>query len=266
MPRFLASLLAVCLGSAVSSLASADQLTVKQISPLDALLTWQASPGSPGGYIVEYINHPTDEWVILSFVSPGRNTFTHPRLAPHTPYRYRVRPFFGPTSKPVEVTIAAGLSDQAYAEAYAQPEDYSWAPPRTRSAPNESVLARNPIKPPATAARAAPVDLRAEIVKTTVSGFQLTWNDRSTDEEGFLLEQLGPGSDFTVVAVVEPNINTFGWALEPPVRKASFRVRAYYYGSPSNVVSIVTGTNPAEEAGQPSAPRTSTSPKSSDKT
>ncbi len=236
---------------------AAEQLTVRQSSPLDAVLTWSDSAGNPGGYIVEYINQPADAWVILDFSPPGRNTFTHPRLAPRTPYRYRVRPFFGPTSKPVAVTIAEGLSDQGYAEAYASPEDYSWAPPQRLAVPGDAVLARKSIRLPATAAGAAPGDLTAHVVKSTVSGFRLTWSDRSTDEEGFLLERLGDGRDFVVCAVVEPDINAFGWALEPPARQAKFRVRAYYYGPPSNVVSIVTGAEPDEAPPPPAAAKSS---------
>ena len=210
----------------------------------DALVTWEAPADGAAGHIVEYINHPTDEWVILGFFPAGKNTFTHPRLAPGTPYAYRVRAFYGPTSAPVAVTVAEGLSDQAYADAYALPEDYSWAPPQKIPATGAGVVAPKSIRAAATRAAAAPGDLKAEIIRKTVSGFRLTWNDRSSDEEGFLLERIDSATDFTVCAVVEPNVTAFGWALEPPARTGRFRVRAYYYGPASKIARIVTAPEP----------------------
>jgi hypothetical protein len=144
----------------------------------------------------------------------------------------------------VAVTVAEGLSDQAYAAAYALPEDYSWAPPQKIPATGAGVVAPKSLRAGATATPAAPGDLRAEIMKKTVSGFRLTWNDRSSDEEGFLLERVDSPSDFTVCAVVEPNVTAFGWALEPPARTGTFRVRAYYYGPASNIARIVTAPEP----------------------
>lgn len=244
VPAFLAAVAA----------AAAEQLSVRQPTSTDVVLTWRDSPGDPAGHIVEYTNHPTDEWVILSFIPAGRNTFTHPRLAPGTPYNYRVRPFHGAASAPIEVTVAAGLSDKAYADAYALPEDYSWAPPASLARPGDSIRALKSLRQSTTVAHAAPSGFRADLATGTVSGFKLTWLDQASDEEGFLLEQVrGPG-DFVVCAVIEPNINAFGWALEPPARKATFRIRAYYYGPPSNVVRIQTGGDDAVNMRQPAKP------------
>lgn len=220
------------------------QITARVTPPRDVVVEWKSAAGSPAGHIVEYINRPGDEWVILGFVPYGKNTYTHPRLAPGTPYAYRVRPFFGPASEPISVTVAAGLSDKAYADAYAQPEDYSWAPPQKIAAAGSGVIAPKSIRSAATAKNAGPANFQAELMKKTVSGFRLTWADRSTDEEGFFIERIDSATDFTVVALVEPDINCFGWALEPPARTGSFRVRAFYYGRPSAVVSIVTPADP----------------------
>ncbi len=226
---------------------AAEQLAVTLTTPTDAQLDWQEPDATAAGYIVEFINRPGDEWVILGFFPRGKHTYQHPRLAPGTPYAYRVRPFFGPASPPLDVTIAEGLSDQAYADAYAKPEDYSWAPPKKISAAGAGMLVQKSIRNAATAAAAAPANFKAEVMKSTVSGFRLTWTDRASDEEGFMLERVDSPSDFTVVAVVEPDINSFGWALEPPARKGTFRVRAYYYGKASNVASIMTGGDPNDE-------------------
>lgn len=220
------------------------QVTARLAPPRDVVIEWKNAAGEPAGHTVEYINRPGEEWVIIGFVPYGKNTYTHPRLAPGTPYLYRVRPFYGPASAPVEVTVAAGLSDKAYAEAYAKPEDYSWAPPQKIAATGTGVIAPKSIRQPATAKTAGPANFQAELMKTTVSGFRLTWSDRSSDEDGFFIERIDGAKDFTVVAMVEPDINCFGWALEPPTRTGSFRVRAYYLGRPSPVASILTPAEP----------------------
>jgi hypothetical protein len=224
--------------------ASAIQLTARMINSRDVMLDWTDRANDAAGHIVEYINHPTDSWVILGFFPPAQHTFIHPRLAPGTPYSYRVRPFHGPASTPIEVTIAQGLSDKAYADAYALPEDYSWAPPQKTTPAGAGLIARKSIRDPRTAKDAGPTNLVAQVIKTTVSGFKLTWTDHATDEEGFLIERVDSPTDFTVCAVVEPDVNAFGWALEPPVRKGVFRVRAYYYGASSSVASMVTPPEP----------------------
>src|SRR4051812_23532278 len=83
------------------------EVTLKATSPLDLVLEWKNPAPRAAGHVVEYINRAGDEWVILGFFPPDKHTFHHPRLAPGTPYQYRVRPFYGPVSNPVEVTIAA---------------------------------------------------------------------------------------------------------------------------------------------------------------
>lgn len=252
-------LLLSCLAlTAVATPAAAIEVSVRLTPTRDAILEWQAPAVSgAAGHIVEYINHPTDEWVILGFVPASRRTFTHPRLAPATPYSFRLRPIHGPVSAPVTVTIADGLSDAAYAKAYAQPEDYSWAPPEKKATPGGGVFAPKSIRLASASANAAPANFKAEIIKTTVSGFRLTWTDRSSDEEGFLLERVDSDTDFTVCAMIEPDINTFGWALEPPARQGTFRIRAYRFGAPSPIASIVTPVDPHEESA-PIAPKPKT--------
>jgi hypothetical protein len=138
---------------------------------------------------------------------------------------------------PKELTLAA------YAAAYALPEDYRWALPATVA--ESSHVTKGSIRNGTTPTGAAPSNLKAELITNTVSGFKLTWTDQSTDEAGFFLERQRAGSSaFLVCALVEPNINSFGWAFEPPEKTGSFRIRAYYYGEPSNVVMLLTGKDP----------------------
>jgi hypothetical protein len=82
------------------------------------------------------------------------------------------------------------------------------------------------------------------LVPSTVSGFLLTWGEHSNDEEGYLVEMKSDHDPaFAVRAVVAPDINSFGYAFEPPERRATLRVRAFYYGQPSTMTRATTGTN-----------------------
>jgi hypothetical protein len=233
-----------------TAMATRPRVRARLVSPADVVVDWKDARGAAAGYVVEYVNQPTDQWVILGFFPPAEKTFKHARLAPGTPYQYRVRAFFGPVSPTVAVTVAEGLSDKAYAESYALPEDYSWAPPRTIAPAGGAIHEKRSIRSPITAASAAPTELRAETITSTASGFKLTWSDRSSDEEGFLLERVDDPLSFVVCAALGPDVNSFGWALEPPARKGSFRLRAYYFGPASNIAGITTAREPSA-AGSP---------------
>jgi hypothetical protein len=132
------------------------------------------------------------------------------------------------------------LSDAEFAKRYAQPEDYSWGAPET------IITAITPtqksIRDAHTTAAAAPSNLKAVIAPGTVSGVHLTWINQDSDAEGYLIEMKADNdANYQVCALVGPKINSFGWSLAPPQRAASFRVRAYYIGAPSNLASEKTG-------------------------
>lgn len=239
--------------SGVTGLFGADavndsvRLTARLVGPREARVEWTDPTPGIAGHIVEFINHPTDRWVILGFVPATRHGYVHPRLAPDTPYSYRVRAFFGPTTYTIAVTVASGVTDTAYAAAFAQPEDYSWAAPQT--VPDTAMRRQASVQGVVDDAAAAPTGLAVELMPKTVSGFRFSWTDHAANEEGFLLERVEGGGEFTVAAVLAPNINRFGWALEPPQRTARFRVRAYCYGPASEVVTITTGPDSGEKTG-----------------
>jgi hypothetical protein len=46
---------------------------------------------------------------------------------------------------------------------------------------------------------------------------------------------------FGVRAFVPPGTNSFGYAFEPPERRATLRVRAFYSGPSSNMAQAKTG-------------------------
>ncbi len=216
------------------------ELQARLISPRDVRLDWTGTVSGAVGFIVEWRSAPTSPYIKLGYLPPDRRSFVHPRLMPGTACYYRVRAIHGPVSAEAVFNVAATLSDDAYRRAYARPEDYTWAAPKT--IPTGTVAEAKSIRRDETAAAGAPVSLTITAMPVTVSGFRLTWVDRASDAEGNLLEIKPAGaSDFHVCAVVGPKVNAFGWALAPPMRTARFRIRAFYFGSSSNVVQLVTG-------------------------
>jgi hypothetical protein len=177
---------------------------------------------------------------------------------PQTKFYYRVRAIYGPATDPIKVTLPKELTDAVYADKFAQPEDYSWDAPKTL--PDQAPVARKSIRDAATAAAAAPTDLKATLVPATISGFQLTWTNHSSNEDGFLLETRDESSpDFTVCARIDPMINAFGWGFHPPQRTGAFRIRAFYFGTPSNLETKTTvlpseWRNPTATTETPSKP------------
>jgi len=223
-----------------SEAGSTVQLTATMPSHYDVALAWQDSSTACAGHVVEFATEQGGPYTTLGFLPPSQMSFMHPRLIPDTTFFYRVRPFFGPASQPAEVSLPANLSDAEFAKRYAQPEDYSWGAPETIA--TATATGQKSIRNARTAASAAPTDLKAVIAPETVSGVHLTWIDHDSDAEGYLIEMKGENdANYQVCALVGPKINSFGWSLAPPERKASFRVRAYYIGEPSNLVSEKTG-------------------------
>jgi hypothetical protein len=218
-------------------------LTAALASPDEVALAWKDPTPNAAGHIVEFTTEGNPDYITLRFLPPSETKFTHARLAPATTYYYRVRPIYGPASTPVEVTLPKELSDADYAAKFALPEDYSWASPQTTTP--ETKVEMHSIRTAQSADQGAPTDLKASLVKTTVSGFKLTWTDHASDADGYVLETMPEGaSAFTVCAVMDPHINSFGYAFSPPARSAYFRVRVFYYGKPSNVVTRRIGALP----------------------
>jgi hypothetical protein len=218
---------------------SAIKLTATLLTPHDTLLKWSDPDVNAAGHIVEFATEPQGEYTILGFFTPDTTSYKHPDLMSDTTFYYRVRAFYGPTSNPVEIRLPDSLTPEAYAAAYEKDEDYQWAVPKTIGGDN---VPRASIRNAGSAASAGPSDLKATLVPPTISGFQLTWVDHASDEEGFLLERrLNGQPDYTVCATMAADINNFGFALQPPDKVGSFRIRAYYYGKPSNVEHETTG-------------------------
>ncbi|KMS73997.1 hypothetical protein ACM01_16130 [Streptomyces viridochromogenes] len=73
-------------------------------------------------------------------------------------------------------------------------------------------------------------------------GLRFTWTDRSSDEDGFLLEiRKKNGNRYDPVAVLAPNTEATEFVPLPDERHATYRVRAFALGEQSNVVRLTTG-------------------------
>jgi hypothetical protein len=207
----------------------AIRLSATLSTPTDVTLRWSGVDPRAAGSVVEFATDPAGEFAVLQFVPPDRTTLQHPDLMPQTAFSYRVRPYFGPASNTVDVTLPPGdLDENAHAG------DPDWAVPRT--VPGTGVPTQ-PIRDPA-AAGGAPTGLHATIADA--NGIVFSWTDHASDEDGYLLEVAPPGGTFGVVAVLDPDVNTFGLVTLPDEKHATYRVRAYYYGPSSPPATVRT--------------------------
>ena len=216
--------------------APATRLTGALVSPFDIALEWSdGAAADVAGRVVEFATEPDGEYTIIQFVPPGQTRFQHPDLVPETTFHYRVRAYHGPASTPVSVSLPEASADDA------EEDDQTWASPRVVAQRGDGV--RLPLRA-AHHAGAAPTDLRAALRPSR--GILFTWTDHASDEDGFLLEARPEGSaDFGVVAVLDPDVNSFGLFTLPGEKRAAYRVRAFYYGRPSNLVRQTTGPDRA---------------------
>ncbi|WP_246257049.1 fibronectin type III domain-containing protein [Amycolatopsis anabasis] len=212
----------------------APRLTATLSTPTDIILSWTPPPPGTATQTVEFATEPGGDYTILRFLPPATTTYTHPDLLPETPFYYRTRPVFGPASPPVDRTLPPGDFTETD-----QRNDHEWASPqRLPAAPanQASVRTGDP--------GAAPADFRATVMHA--NGIRFTWTDHATDEDGYLLEIRPTGSpDFSPAAVLDPDVNSTGLITLPTEKSASYRVRAFYYGSPSNTAHQTTGPAPA---------------------
>ena len=205
------------------------RLTATLHPPQDVTLRWTGADPSAAGAVVEFATDPGGPYAELEFTPPRRTTLEHPDLMPETTFYYRVREIYGPASATVDVTLPPGdLDENAHAD------DPDWAAPQVRpeAVPKRSVRAA--------AADADPLGLRATVMDP--NGIRFTWTDRASDEEGYLVEVRPAGAaDFRVAAVLDPDVNQYGLVTLPDEKRATYRVRAFYYGPPSNLAKQTTG-------------------------
>ncbi|GAA4624079.1 hypothetical protein GCM10023196_022800 [Actinoallomurus vinaceus] len=210
------------------------RLTATLVKPTEVTLTWRDTQRGVAGHVVEFATNPRGPYTVLRFAPPGETTFTHPDLMPETSFYYRVRAYYGPTSRSIDVTVPGGRRAGKDAT-----RDDDWATPRHIGGPADRHTVRDG------SAAATPTDLRGTVMAP--NGIRFTWTDHAGDEDGYLLESRPRGRpDFQVVAVIDPDIDSFGLITLPEERVASYRVRAFAYGRSSDLAVRKTGADPAD--------------------
>jgi hypothetical protein len=217
--------------SAGRATAGGTRLTASLDSPVDITLRWRGKAPGAAGRIVEFATAPEGPWTILRYVPLSQTSYRHPDLMPKTPFHYRVRPYYGPASQTVDVRLPKGRFS-----AEEQQKDHTWAAPVARPQPGVRTDR-------VTVAAAAPGGLRATVMEA--NGVRFTWTDHASDEQGQLLEDRPRGSrSFRPVAVLDPDITSFGLVTLDEEKHAAYRVRPFRYGPASNVVRLTTGQAP----------------------
>jgi len=212
--------------------ATPTDLAANPTNGNNVIVRWHNSATADGGVWVEYTT-PGDEYIQLdAFPSDsGESSFVHPNVPPQTIFIYRLKPFFGRPTKPIAITtgtpatndiaLGAGPIDPTNNVAFDQHRKYS-------------------IRNVATFAEAMPSALVATLSSPT--SVDLRWKDHASDEEGYLLEiSADPTEAFVPCALLPPDTTSFRKTLLPPRVKCYFRVRAFFYGKPTQPVSVKTG-------------------------
>jgi hypothetical protein len=185
------------------------------VSPVDITLDWSGTPAGTSSTIVEFATEPEGRYTILDLVAGAQHTYKHPDLMPDTPFYYRVTPVRGPVSAPVDVHLPSATTFQARTTAVARPGSV-----RTGAGTPTNVTAKS----------------------ISGDGVRITWTDNASDEEGYLLEIKTSGEpQYRVVGVIDPNSTFTELSTLPAERTASYRIRAYFRGTASNLAHQTTG-------------------------
>jgi hypothetical protein len=209
-------------------------VTARLISPTDVVVESSGHSPHAAGHIVEFATDPKGDWTTLAYMLPAEMRHHHPNVVPETTFYYRVRELYGAASSPVGMAMPEPPKGE---DIDADPHD--WAEPKRL--PMAAAVETHPIQvEPAAAAKGAPTDLKG-VVKHS-KGIHFTWTDRASDELGYLLESRPEGApDFRVVALIDRDMNSFGLITLPNEKRAAFRIRAFYFGRPSNTAKATSG-------------------------
>jgi hypothetical protein len=212
----------------VTAFAPPTQLTATLTDPTDIDLTWRDHATRAAGYFVEYQPEADDKFIIIAALPPNATAYRHPRLLPRTRFVYRIVPFFGPSSNTAEIKID-----------YAKDGQPPSAPKMTESGSLEASVKRS-LHDVKTFTAAAPTNMRVMFMPP--NGVTLTWKDHASDADGYLVEIKADWSpDFKVSTFLPPGTTSATSYGFPPGTDFVFRVRAFFYGQPSNAAEQTTG-------------------------
>jgi len=194
-------------------------------------LSWKNNATQPGGVWVEFTTPGTD-FVKLDPLWPETTQYRHPDVAPDAKYIYRLLPFFGRPSDVVTATTGEGPP-----EGTPNTDEEGPLPGSEMEAAGHGP--KKSIRAAATIAEAAPGSVTAKLGSPT--SVDVRWRDLANDEDGYLLEiSPDPALGFQVCALLPPNTTSFKKAYLPSHTKCYFRVRAFFYGNPTEPVAVNT--------------------------
>jgi hypothetical protein len=209
------------------------ELTATLVDPINIDLKWKDNASNEAGYFVEYSPDADGNFLIVEALPPNTTSFRHPHLLPHTRFVYRVRPYFGDPSNVAQFTTAAEGPPQQAADPAPENEGHSNA---------------QSLHSVATLPSAAPTHLTAELVPP--AGVKLVGEDHAADADGYVFEIKPPWEpDFKVSGFLKAGTRSLVSYAFPFATTFSVRVRAFIYGSPSNVAEQTTGADPTLPAG-----------------
>jgi hypothetical protein len=209
------------------ALAAPSHLTATLVDSNDNYLRWRNNATQAAGYWIEF-STPGDDFIKLDAVWPDSNSFRHRNVAKDTQFIYRVRPFFGRASD--WVRIATGPAPREGTRVREVEGPLSPSGTETNSRPSRS------LRSTLTIAEAAPASLSAGLSSAT--NVDLRWEDRAKDEDGYLVEMKTDLNEVPMIfALLPPDSTSFKKTHLPPGTGCDFRVRAFFYGSPSNLAS-----------------------------
>src|SRR5262249_44956268 len=208
-------------------------LTAALADPINIDSKWKDYATGEAGYFVEYSPYANEDFVIIDTLPANTITFRHASLMPQTRFIYRVRPFFGVASNIAEVMTGKAGPQQAPGGSIAD----------SGIAKTVSSAAKKSIRSTSTAAEGAATNLTATLIPP--AGVKLEWKDRAKDADGYLVEiKQGFDADFKVSVFLDPGTSSWISYDFPPETKFFFRVRAFFYGEPSNLAESTTGGDP----------------------
>jgi hypothetical protein len=213
-----------------TAFAAPTQLTATLADPIDIDLTWKDNATAEAGYFVEYNPEANGQFDIIAALPPNTTTYRHPHLLPRTRFVYRVVPFFGLASNAAGIKTGKENPQQS---------------PNTSETPEVGLpkkTIKESIRSMKTFAAAAPTGLQATLIPP--AGVKLNWTDHASDADGYLVE-IKPGwsRDFKVSAFLPSGTTSLTTYGLPSETKFTFRVRAFFYGQPSNLAAQSTGGN-----------------------
>jgi hypothetical protein len=201
-------------------------------------LAWKNTATAPSGNFLEVDFNGNNEFVTLAILGSDITEFHHPDLVPDTQFIYRLHPFYGWESDLANVTTGDAPPQDLVVKEFDGPLQTKEMESPALNASKKSIQAA------ATAREAAPQHLTASLVAST--RVVLKWEDRASDEDGYLIEGApGPNGPFQVMALLPPDTTSFRQSGLPPHTKCYFRVRAFFYGKCSNFAVAKTPPQPS---------------------